>query len=61
LPRHPVDLVAAKYGFSNEMPSAGWNAFAQMEVEAWSAYPDLSALQELTSDLYPVTSGFRRL
>ena len=59
--RHPFDFVAAKYGFSNEMLSAGWNAFAQMEVEAWSAYPDLSVLQELTSDLYLVTSGFRRL
>ena len=43
------------------MLSAGWNAFAQMEVETWSAYPDLGVLQELTSDLYLVTSGFRRL
>jgi FMN phosphatase YigB (HAD superfamily) len=60
--RHPFDFVAAKYGFSNEMVSAGWNAFSQMEVETpMKGYPDLAVLRELTPDLYLVTSGFRRL
>ena len=60
--RHPFDFVAAKYGFSNEMVSAGWDAFSQMEVETpMKGYPDLDVLPELTPDLYLVTSGFRRL
>ena len=60
--RHPFDFVAAKYGFSNEMVSAGWDAFSRMEVETpMKGYPDLNVLRELTPDLYLVTSGFRRL
>jgi FMN phosphatase YigB (HAD superfamily) len=60
--RHPFDFVAAKYGFSNEMISAGWDAFSKMEVETpMKCYPDLNVLRELSFDLYLVTSGFRRL
>jgi FMN phosphatase YigB (HAD superfamily) len=60
--RHPFDFVAANYGFSNEMVSAGWDAFSRMEVETpMRGYPDLDVLRELTPDLYLVTSGFRRL
>jgi hypothetical protein len=58
--RHPFDFVAANYGFSNEMVSAGWDAFSRMEVETpMRGYPDLDVLRELTPDLYLVTSGFR--
>jgi FMN phosphatase YigB (HAD superfamily) len=60
--RHPLDWVAAKYGFSAEMLSAGWNRFAAMEVtQPMPGYGDLAALSELPVQRFLVTSGFRRL
>ena len=60
--RHPLDFVAAKHRFSKEMLDAGWEVFAQMEVEVpMHGYPDLDVLAELPVQRFLVTSGFRRL
>lgn len=60
--RHPLDWVAAKYGFSEAMLSAGWNVFATTEVtQPMSGYGDLASLSELPVQRFLVTSGFRRL
>jgi FMN phosphatase YigB (HAD superfamily) len=60
--RHPFDFVARKYGFSDEMTSAGWDVFSQITVETpMKGYPDLEVLRQLSPELYLVTSGFRRL
>jgi FMN phosphatase YigB (HAD superfamily) len=59
---HPFDFVATKYGFSNEMISAGWDVFSQVTVQTpMKGYPDLNVLPELSPELYLVTAGFRRL
>jgi hypothetical protein len=31
--RHPLDFVASKFGFSDEMLEAGWNVFSETAVE----------------------------
>lgn len=60
--RHPLDFVAEKFGFSEEMLTAGWNAFAQTVIQTpMTGYGDLAILRKLPFDLYLVTSGFRRL
>jgi FMN phosphatase YigB (HAD superfamily) len=60
--RHPLDFVAAKFGFSQEMLAAGWEVFSQTIVETpMKGYGDLAVLRELPFDLYLVTSGFRGL
>ena len=60
--RHPLDWVARRHGFSEEMLAAGWEAAARAEVKApMRGYPDLGALAELGARLFLVTSGFRRL
>ena len=60
--RHPLDFVASKFGFSQEMLGAGWKAFSQIVVETpMKGYGDLAVLRELPFDLYLVTSGFRGL
>ncbi|HEY5893964.1 MAG TPA: HAD family hydrolase [Chthoniobacterales bacterium] len=60
--RHPLDWVAAKYGFSQAMLAAGWRVFATMEVtEPMYGYGDLASLAELPVQRFLVTSGFRRL
>jgi FMN phosphatase YigB (HAD superfamily) len=60
--RHPLDFVAAKFGFSPEMLAAGWKIFSQTVVETpMKGYGDLAILRELPFDLYLVTSGFRVL
>lgn len=60
--RHPLDWVAARYGFSGTMLDAGWQVFKAMEV-SWpmSGYGDLAVLSELPGIHFLVTSGFRRL
>ena len=60
--RHPLDFVAEKYGFSDEMLAAGWKVFSSTAVETpMNGYDDLDVLRELPLELYLVTSGFRRL
>jgi FMN phosphatase YigB (HAD superfamily) len=60
--RHPLDFVASKYGFSQEMLAAGWKVFSEIVVETpMKGYGDLVVLGELPFDLYLVTSGFRGL
>ena len=60
--RHPLDWVAAKYGFSEAMLSAGWSVLATTEVaHPMVGYGDLASLSELPVQRFLVTSGFRRL
>src|SRR5262249_35441462 len=60
--RFPFDFIASKYGFSEEMRSAGFEAFRRTEVrEVMKGYGDLAVLAELPAKLFLVTSGFRRL
>jgi len=60
--RHPLDWVAAKYGFSAAMLAAGSKAFLTIEVtERMVGYGDLASLADLPADKFLVTSGFRRL
>jgi putative hydrolase of the HAD superfamily len=60
--RHPLDWVAHRYGFTDEMLEAGWAVAARTEVEApMHGYADLCTLSELPAKLFLVTSGFRRL
>ncbi|MBV7540408.1 HAD family hydrolase [Acidovorax sp. sic0104] len=56
------DLVAERYGFSDAMRDAGWQAFISMEMQPpLSGYADLGLLPALPVRRYLVTSGFRRL
>lgn len=60
--RHPLDWVAAKYGFSEEMLSAGWKIFVKTEVtQPMHGYGDLATLANMPVQRFLVTSGFRRL
>lgn len=60
--RHPLDWVAAKYGFSEAMRAAGWREFVGMEVmHPMHGYGDLPILAQLPAQRFLVTSGFRRL
>ncbi len=60
--RHPLDWVAERHGFSQEMLSAGWEAFSRMEVHhPMTGYGDLGELLKLPQHRVLVTSGFRRL
>jgi FMN phosphatase YigB (HAD superfamily) len=60
--RLPLDVVADKYGFSDEMLAAGWEVGRQITVTApMSGYPDLEVLKDLAVHLFLVTSGFRAL
>lgn len=60
--RHPLDWVAARYGFSDAMLDAGWQVFKAMKVSRpMSGYDDLAVLSELPGIHFLVTSGFRRL
>jgi putative hydrolase of the HAD superfamily len=60
--RHPLDWVAARYGFSEAMLAAGWRVFARMEVtHPMEGYGDLATLPELSGKRFLVTAGFRRL
>jgi len=60
--RHPLDWVAAQYGFSAAMLAAGSKAFLTIEVSGRMAgYGDLASLADLPADKFLVTSGFRRL
>lgn len=59
--RTAFDAVAKKFGFSQEMFEAGWNAARQLEVRgAMRGYEDLGMLKKFRVPLYLVTSGFRR-
>lgn len=60
--RHPLDWVAARYGFSEAMLAAGWRVFTKLEVtRAMHGYGDLAILAQLPAQRFLVTSGFRRL
>jgi putative hydrolase of the HAD superfamily len=60
--RHPLDFVAKKFGFSQEMLTAGWQVFSRTRVATpMGGYGDLAVLRQLPFDLYLVTSGFRGL
>ena len=60
--RHPLDWVAARYGFSEAMLAAGWRVFVTMEAaRPMHGYGDLRLLAELPAQRFLVTSGFRRL
>jgi len=59
---HSLDAVARKYGFSDDMLTAGWAENSRAEVNVpMRGYPDLGAIRELPAKLFLVTSGFRRL
>jgi len=60
--RHPLDWVAARYGFSDAMLAAGWRVFVTLEVtRPMYGYDDLADLGELPVQRFLVTSGFCRL
>src|SRR4051812_6478098 len=60
--RHPLDWVAARHAFSEEMLAAGWQAFAGLQAKGtMHGYGDLAILAELPAHQFLVTSGFRRL
>jgi putative hydrolase of the HAD superfamily len=60
--RLPLDAVAHKHRFSDEMLTAGWEIGRQMTVStAMNGYADLPVLKELPARHFVVTSGFRRL
>jgi putative hydrolase of the HAD superfamily len=60
--RHPLDWVAAKFGFSEAMLATAWRVFAELEVtHPMCGYGDLAVLIELPVQRFLVTSGFRRL
>jgi FMN phosphatase YigB (HAD superfamily) len=60
--RLPFDVVAGRYGFSDAMRRAGWEAFLALEVRTpMRGYGDLDLLPRLGGRRFLVTSGFRRL
>ena len=60
--RHPLDFVAEKYAFTEDMLAAGWAVYSQLEVATpMRGYADLRTLAELPVLRFLVTSGFRLL
>ena len=60
--RHPLDFVAKKHAFTEDMLAAGWAVYVQLEVATpMRGYADLRTLPELPVWRFLVTSGFRRL
>ena len=60
--RHPLDFVAKKHGFPEDMLAAGWAVCARLEVAVpMHGYGDLRTLADLPVLRFLVTSGFRRL
>ena len=60
--RHPLDFVAKKHAFTEDMLAAGWAVYVQLEVATpMLGYADLRTLAELPVLRFLVTSGFRRL
>jgi putative hydrolase of the HAD superfamily len=60
--RLPLDAVAHKHRFSDEMLRAGWETGRQITVSTgMNGYADLHVLKELPVRRFVVTSGFRRL
>lgn len=60
--RHPLDFVAEKHGFPEDVLAAGWAVYAQLEVAVpMHGYGDLRTLADLPVLRFLVTSGFRRL
>jgi hypothetical protein len=58
----PAGLVAAKYGFTQDMTEAAWQIFVKTEIkQPMHGYDDLAVLSELPVERFLVTSGFRRL
>jgi FMN phosphatase YigB (HAD superfamily) len=46
--RHPFDFVAKKFGFSQEMLTAGWKVFSETFVQTrMNGYDDIAFLREL--------------
>jgi hypothetical protein len=57
--RHPLDWVAAKYGFTQNMTDAAWQIFVKTEVkQPMHGYDDLAVLSDLPVERFLVTSGF---
>jgi putative hydrolase of the HAD superfamily len=60
--RLPLDVVAGKYEFSDEMLAAAWDVGRQLAItNPMIGYGDLSALADLPVKQFVVTSGFRKL
>ena len=60
--RVPLDAVAKKYGFSDEMLAAGWRVSRELEVRnKMRGYDDVELLRDLPAKRFLVTSGFRRI
>lgn len=60
--RLPLDAVAEKHGFSDEMLAAGWAVGCRIVVDApMRGYADLATLRDLPAKMFLVTSGFRDL
>lgn len=60
--RHPLDWVATKYGFTDQMRRAAFEILKETQVlQPMFGYGDLPALKELEMPLFLVTSGFRKL
>ena len=60
--RVPLDAVAKRHAFSEEMLDAGWRVSRELEVRNnMRAYDDLELLRDLPAKRYLVTSGFRRI
>jgi FMN phosphatase YigB (HAD superfamily) len=60
--RHPLDFVAKKHEFTEDMLTAGWAVSVRLEVATpMRGYTDLRTLAELPVLRFLVTSGFRRL
>lgn len=60
--RSPLDHVAQKFGFTQEMLEAGWRVLAETTVhKPLRGYGDLDVLRSLNPLRFLVTSGFRRL
>jgi putative hydrolase of the HAD superfamily len=60
--REPLDFVAKKYGFPDDVLRAAWDVNATIEVtRPMSGYGDLAELSHFPGLLFLVTSGFRRL
>ena len=60
--RHPLDFVAEKHGFPEDMLAPAWAVCVRLEVTVpMYGYGDLRMLADLPVLRFLVTSGFRRL
>ncbi|MFT3762424.1 MAG: HAD family hydrolase [Pseudoxanthomonas sp.] len=60
--RLPLDVVASRHGFPDDVREAAWEVFRGLEVaRPMHGYGDLEALRALPAEKILVTTGFRRL